>query len=445
VTKENLAEPSADKTEQLRILDTSMETPKRVGLFIFFLVFGVFGFWAGFAPLDGAARAAGVVTVKSYKKVIQHLEGGIVAEILVRNGDVVAAGDPLLVLDNTQSLAQLGIANALFVALKSREARLLAESSGSESISFATALMQAGSNADAEMASERQIFLARKAARDGEVEVLEQREDQLASRVTGLEAVRTSKLELAASYSEELVDVRELLEEGFSDKQRLRELERSYSSYNGEAADLTANISSTQMQIGETRLQILQQDKDFLNEVVNELGEVRTRLKDSEERAVALRDIVRRTSITAPADGIVNGMQIHTIGGVVRAGVDIAEIVPQLDELIIEANVSPMDIDRVTVGQEATISFSAFNSGLVPTIYGKVIGISADSLVDQNTGALYYLARVEVTPEGMSDMGDLVLVSGMPAEVFITTGTRTFLQYLFKPFTTALSRSFIED
>ena len=445
MTKENLAEPSADKTEQLRVLDTSMETPKRVGLFIFFLVFGVFGFWAGFAPLDGAARASGVVTVESYKKVIQHLEGGIVAEILVRNGDVVAAGEPLLVLDNTQSLAQLGIANAQFVALKSREARLLAESSGSESISFATVLMQAGSNADAEMASERQIFLARKAARDGEVEVLEQREDQLASRVTGLEAVRTSKLELAASYSEELVDVRELLEEGFSDKQRLRELERSYSSYNGEAADLTANISTTQMQIGETRLQILQQDKDFLNEVVNELGEVRTGLKDSEERVVALRDIVRRTSITAPADGIVNGMQIHTIGGVVRAGVDIAEIVPQLDELIIEANVSPMDIDRVTVGQEATISFSAFSSGLVPTIYGKVIGISADSLVDQNTGAPYYLARVEVTPEGMSDMGDLVLVSGMPAEVFITTGARTFLQYLFKPFTTALSRSFIED
>ena len=445
MTKENLAEPSADKTEQLSIVDTSMESPKRVGLFIFSLVFGVFGFWAGFAPLDGAARASGVVTVESYKKVIQHLEGGIVAEILVRNGDAVAAGDPLLVLDNTQSLAQLGIANAQFVALKSREARLLAESSGSESISFATVLMQAGSNADAEMASERQIFLARKAARDGEVEVLEQREDQLASRVTGLEAVRTSKLELAASYSEELVDVRELLKEGFSDKQRLRELERSYSSYNGEAADLTANISTTQMQIGETRLQILQQDKDFLNEVVNELGEVRTRLKDSEERVVALRDIVRRTSITAPAGGIVNGMQIHTIGGVVRPGVDIAEIVPQLDELIIEANVAPMDIDRVTVGQEATISFSAFSSGLVPTIYGKVIGISADRLIDQNTGAPYYLARVEVTPEGMSDMGDLILVPGMPAEVFITTGTRTFLQYVFKPFTTALSRSFIED
>ena len=443
--KKNFAESKANKTEQLKVLDTSMETPKRVGLFIFFLVFGVCGFWAAFAPLDGAARASGVATVESYTKVIQHLEGGIVGEILVRNGDVVAAGDSLLVLDNTQPLAQLGITNAQFVALKSREARLLAESSGSESISFSAVLMQAGSDADAEMASERQIFLARKAARDGEVEVLEQREDQLASRVTGLEAVRTSKLELAASFSEELVDVRELLEEGFSDKQRLRELERSYSSYSGEAADLTANISTTQMQIGEARLQILQQDKNFLTEVVNELGDVRSRLKDTEERVIAMQDVVRRTSITTPVDGIVTGMQVHTIGGVVRPGVDIAEVVPQSDELIIEANVSPIDIDRVTVGQEATISFSAFSSGLVPTIFGNVIGISADRLIDQTNGAPYYLARVEVTPEGMRDMGDLVLVPGMPAEVFINTGTRTFLQYVFKPFTTALSRSLIED
>lgn len=445
MTNENHAELSADKAEQLKILDTSMENPKRVGLIIFFLVFGVFGFWATFAPLDGAARASGVVTVESYTKVVQHLEGGIVGEILVRNGDVVKAGDPLLLLDNTQSLAQLGIANAQYVALKSREARLLAESGGAESISFPAILVQAGTDADAEMASERQIFLARKAARDGEVEVLGQREDQLASRVTGLEAVRTSKLELAASFSEELVDVRELLKEGFSDKQRLRELERSYSSYSGEAADLTANISSTQMQIGETRLQILQQDKNFLNEVVNELGEVRTQLKDTEERVIALRDIVRRTSIAAPVDGIITGMQVHTVGGVVRPGVDIAQVVPQFDDLIIEARVTPIDIDRVTVGQEATISFSAFSSGLVPTIYGNVIGISADSLVDQNTGAPYYLARIEVTPEGIANMGDLALIPGMPAEVFINTGERTFLQYVFKPFTTALSRSFIED
>lgn len=445
MTKENLAGLEPDKAKQMVETDSSMEAPTKVGFFIFFLVFGVFGIWAAFAPLDGAARASGVVTVESYKKVIQHLEGGIVSQILVNNGDVVAAGDPLLTLDNTQSVAQLEITRAQFVALKAREARLLAESGGIESIAIPAVLLQEDYDAAAEIASERQIFLARKAAREGEVEVLKRREDQLASRVTGLEALRTSKLELAGSFSEELADVEALLEQGFSDKQKFRELQRSYSSYNGEAADLTANISSTEMQIGETRLQILQQDKDFLNEVVNELGETRTGLRDVQERMIALQDIVSRTSITAPVDGIVNGLQVHTVGGVVGPGVDIAEVVPQFDNLIIEANVAPIDIDRVTIGQEATISFSAFSSGLVPTIYGSVIGISADRLIDQTAGAPYYLARVEVTAEGMADMGELVLVPGMPAEVFINTGSRTFLQYLFKPFTTALSRSFIED
>jgi epimerase transport system membrane fusion protein len=439
------AASKADKTEELAHVDTSMQVPVRTGLIIFFLVFGVFGFWAVFAPLDSAAHSSGTVTVESYKKVIQHLEGGIVDQILVRNGDVVKAGDPLLVLDNTQPLAQLEIVKAQFVSLKAREARLLAESGGSESIAFAPVLLEEGYDAQAEIASERQIFVARKAARDGEVEVLEQRQEQLASQVTGLEAVRTSKLELADSFADELVDVQALLDQGFADKQRLRELQRSYSSYRGEAADLTANISTTEMQIGETRLQILQQDKNFLNEVVNELAETRTRLKDTEERMIALQDIDRRTSITTPVDGIVNGMQVHGAGEVVGPGAIIAEVVPQTNEFIIEANVSPIDIDRVTEGQEATISFSAFSSGLVPTIYGTVIGISADRFIDQTTGAPYYLARVEVTPEGMADMGDLTLVSGMPAEVFINTGSRSFLQYVLKPFTTALSRSFIED
>lgn len=439
------AESKADDIEELAHVDTSMQIPVRTGLIIIFLVFGIFGFWAVFAPLDSAARSSGVVTVESYKKVIQHLEGGIVGQILVRNGDVVKAGDSLLVLDNTQPLAQLEIVKARFVAQKAREARLLAESGGSDSIAFASVLSQPGYDADTEMAAERQIFMARKAARDGEVEVLQQRQEQLASQVTGLEAMRTSKLELAESFAEELVDVQALLDQGFANKQRLRELQRSYSSYSGEAADLTANISTTEMQIGETRLQILQQDKNFLNEVVNELAEIRTRLKDTEERMIALQDVDRRTSITTPVDGIVNGMQVHGVGEVVRPGANIAEVVPQTNEFIIEANVSPIDIDRVTEGQDATISFSAFSSGLVPTIYGTVIGISADRVIDQTTGAPYYLARVEVTPEGMADMGDLTLVPGMPAEVFINTGSRSFLQYVLKPFTTALSRSFIED
>ncbi|MBT8147764.1 MAG: HlyD family type I secretion periplasmic adaptor subunit, partial [Gammaproteobacteria bacterium] len=178
---------------------------------------------------------------------------------------------------------------------------------------------------------------------------------------------------------------------------------------------------------------------------VSELSQVQTGLKDVRERIIALRDVVRRTVIRAPEEGIVNGMQVHTVGGVVSPGTPIVEIVPQGGELIIEANISPTDIDNVTAGQEATIRFSAFGRSAVPTIYGNVLNVSADRFEDANTGAPYYLARIQVTPEGMEDLGDLALVPGMPAEIFINIGSRTFLQYLLKPLTNAMARSFREE
>ena len=424
--------------------DTSMAMPRRVGLIIFFLVFGVFGSWSVLAPLDGAAVAPGTVTVKSYSKVVQHLEGGIVGDIYVQNGDYVVARQPLLVMDDTQSLAQLGIVNSQFVALKVRESRLIAEREREDIVVFADILAADEIHVGEEMAAQKQIFAARKAALEGSIEVLEQRIEQLQTMLVGQAALKVSKETLAASFSEELSDVRELLSQGFSDKLRLRELERNVASLQGEAAELTANMASTEVQIGETRLQILQQDREFHNDVVGELGEIQTNLKDVSERIIALQDVVSRTVVRAPADGIVNGMQFHTIGGVIGPGSPIADIVPQSEELILEAKVSIIDIDRVSVGQDATIRFSSFGNS-VPTIYGTVLSLSADSLMDQNTGAYYYLARVEVTPEGMEDLGDLVLLPGMPATVFIATGSRTFLQYLFKPFSNAMARSFTED
>ncbi len=437
----------ADNNEQNTTapdVETSMESPKRVGLLIFFLVFGVFGVWAAVAPIDGAANAPGTVIVRSNRQVVQHLEGGIVQQILVRSGDVVDAGEPLLVLDSTQQTAQLEMANAQFVALSALEARLIAERDGLEQVQFPLALSALEANAVVEMASQEQIFRTRKSQLEGGVDVLQQRIEQLQSRLQGLRALRESKEELAASFSEELNDVRALLEEGFSDKNRLRELERNASSLRGEAAELTANISSTEMQIGETRLEIIQAEREFQNEVANRLSEVQTNLRDVSERRNALRDIVSRTVVKAPVAGVVNGLQVHTEGGVIGPGYRIADIVPQSDELIVEARVSPIDIDRVAVGQEANIRFSAFNSS-VPSIQGVVINVSADAFTDENTGASYYTARVEVTPEGRANLDGLALVPGMPVEVFIATGSRTFLQYLMKPVTNALARSFRED
>ncbi len=434
-----------DKRENVdAVIETGIDGARRTGILIAVAVFGVFGLWATLAPLNGAAHAPGTVTVRSYKQVVQHLEGGMVSEINVQNGDFVEAGAPLLALDSTQSLAQLEIANANLAALTTIEARLIAERDGLESIVYPASLSAARANAAEEMAAQTQIFEARKAAREGGTAVLEQRIEQLRSRVTGLGAMKLSKEELVASFADELADVRLLLKEGFADKMRLRELERSHAMLKGEAAELVATISSTEMQIGETQLQILQMNNEFQSEVVNQLGEVQTSLKDSRERTAALHDVVDRTVIRAPVSGVVNGMQYHTIGAVIGPGNPIADIVPQSDELVVEARVTPTDIDRVSVGQDATIRFSAFSSS-VPTIFGTVLSVSADAVVDQNTGVPYYLARVQVTPEGMLELGDLALVPGMPAEVFIASGSRTFLQYVMKPFSNALARSLIED
>ncbi|HJO10861.1 MAG: HlyD family type I secretion periplasmic adaptor subunit [Gammaproteobacteria bacterium] len=424
--------------------DTGIATPMRVGVSIFFLVFGVFGAWAALAPLEGNAYAPGSVAVKSYNKTVQHLEGGIVSEIRAQNGDFVNAGEALLVLDNTQSLAQLEINNGQFASFKATESRLIAERDGLDEVVYPAALSRGEIDASEEMNSQTQIFQARKSAYEGSIDVLEQRIEQLQSKLVGQQALKTSREELAASYAAELVDVQALLSQGFSDITRVREIERNYASFSGEAAELTAAIATTEIEIGEARLQILQQEREFRNEVVGQLGETQTRLKDVNERNNALQDIVSRTVVRAPEAGVVTGMQVHTVGGVIGAGSAIVDIVPQTDELIIDARISPLDIDRVAEGQETTIRFSTFSSA-VPSIVGSVLNISADAMTDPNTGAPYYQARIEVTPEGMAELAELTLIPGMPADTFIATGSRTLFQYLLKPFTNAMSRSLIED
>ena len=423
---------------------TSMGGAKRIGLTLFALVFGFFGLWAGFAPLDGAAFAPGTVTVKSYKKAVQHLEGGIVSEILVRNGDLVESGQPLLILDATQPRASLEMVTSEFIALKARESRLLAERDGLKTVDYPRGLNQTSERVREEITAQNEIFAARKTTNDGRTGILERRVEQLQNQIIGMEAVRKTKQVLAESYLEELSDTRTLLDQGFSEKTLLRQAERNYAAASGEAAEIAANIAATEVQIGETRLQILQQNSEFQNEVVTELGDVQTSLKDADERVTALQDVVSRTTINAPDTGVVNGMQIHTIGGVIGAGAAIAEIVPESDELVLEAGVDPIDIDRVSVGQEARIRFSTFGSR-APTIFGTVLTISADSISNEMTGSPFYLARVEVNAESLEELGDLTLVPGMPAEVYINTGSRTLLEYLFKPFSNAIARSFNED
>lgn len=427
------------------VLDVSDRSAKAVGMIILFVTFGLFGGWSVTAPLDSAALAPGVVTVKSYRKTVQHLEGGIVQEIMVRDGDKVFAGDPLLVLDPTQSLAELEIVRGQLILTRSVEARLRAERDQLDTIVFPEDFQTQELRVMDTVASERQVFQARMNSHQGEVEVLRQRVSQIDEQIQGLEAIIRSRNDLVRSYNEELSDLQELLLEGFVDRQRIRELERSVSQLRGEVAESQSTIARLKMQQGETELQILQLQKEFHTGVVNQLSEVQARLFDLRERERALQDRVNRTVIRAPESGMVLGMQIHTVGGVIQGGTPILDIVPSVQDLIIEAQVSPMDIDRVEVGTLADIRFSAFKMATTPVIEGRVVQISADRLTDETTGMPYYLARVEVTESGDQLMQNLVLVPGMPAEVLIKTGERTLFQYMMQPATNAFARSLIED
>lgn len=427
------------------VLETGFETPRRIGLMIAFIVFGLFGVWSVLAPIEGSVHAVGTITVKSYNSVIQHLEGGIVKEIRVQNGDAVDAGEVLLVMDSTQPLAQLEIATGQLISLSALEARLLAERDDLDSVVYPPSLQTGARGMQAEMATQSQIFRARKAAREGAIAVLSQRIGQLESRIVGLQAVRASKNQLASSYAEELTDTRALLAEGFSDKLRLRELERNHALLTGEAAEMTATIAQIEIQMGETELEIIQLNNEFLTEVVGQLAETQNQLKDIRERVNALTDIVARTEVRAPVSGVVNGLQFHTIGGVIGPGTPIAEIVPQSSDLIVEAWVMPVDIDRVAIGQETMVRLPTFNSRTVPTLYGNVLTLSADAMTDEASGRSYYVARVELNPESMDDLEGVALLPGMPAEVFITTPARTLMQYMLKPLTNSMARAFIED
>ncbi|MCG8611392.1 MAG: HlyD family type I secretion periplasmic adaptor subunit [Pseudomonadales bacterium] len=441
-------------SESVAKIDTAkaveVETNDRIfriiGLVIVGITFGLFGGWAAFAPLDSAALAPGVVTVESYRKTVQHLEGGIVREIQVRDGDMVEKGDVLLVLDDTQAKAQLGILNGQFITQKSMEARLLSERDGLAKISYPDVLMTMD---DARVMDAKhgqdQVFTARKRAHEGEIAVLKQRIEQLKKEIVGVSAVQSAKKELVKSYDEEVADYRELVGQGLAEKQRLRELERNSARLKGEIAENVANIARIETRIGETELQILQLQKEFQTEVVNQLGEVQATLFDVTERMAAVKDTVARTTISAPESGRVLGLSVHTIGGVIAAGTPILDIVPQSEELIVEAQVSPIDIDRVEPDMLAEVRFSAFKSGTTPTVEGRVINISGDRLVDEKSGVPYYLARVRLTPESREKLGSLQLLPGMPAEVLINTGARTLWQYIVQPITDAFAVSLIED
>ncbi|HJR27735.1 MAG TPA: HlyD family type I secretion periplasmic adaptor subunit [Pseudomonas sp.] len=434
--------PQTDSFADLAVSDRKI---RRLGFGIVLAIFGVFGTWAAIAPLDGAAYAPGVVTVQAYRKTVQHLEGGIVKELLARDGDIVERGAPLIILDDAQLRFEYEMTRSQLVAIRAMEARLRAERDTLPAIGFGEIADPASLRLVEARQSETQVFNARQRSRLGQISVLRERIGQLNQQIKGLESMIGVKVHLEKSYSGEINELTDMLKQGFVDKQRLLEQERKLGMLRSEVADHRSTINRTRLQINETQLQILQIDKDFSAEVVKELTEVQTRMYDLQEKTSALEDRLSRIVIRAPEAGMVIGMTVHTIGGVVSPATPLLDIVPSVSELVIEAQVAPVDIDRVAIGKRADIRFGAFNSSTTPVIEGEVISVSADRLTNEKTGTAYYLSRVRVTEAGVRTLGERKLLPGMPADVLIITGERTLLQYLMQPARDAISQSMIEE
>lgn len=442
---------SASSTKPKKIPVATVKTNARFwilfGLFWIILIFAGVGGWAATAPIASAVISQGVITVDSKRKLVQHLEGGIVETLLVRDGDVVVAGDGLVRLDPTRPRAMLAILSSSLRKELANEARLIAERDGSSEVSYPGELTADADKPEvrALIESQNAIFRARRDSLQGEFAILEQRIAQLTDEIKGLTAQRESKQRQMEFITEELDGLKKLMSLGQTTKPRILALERSAAALQGEEGELLSNIARAKKTVGETKLEIIQRQKNFQKIVIEELETVQSRLRDLQERAVAARDVLKRINITAPVSGTVVNMSVHTVGAVIQPGETIMEIVPGKDSLIGEVSIRPQDIDNVTLGQPAVIRLLAFKQRTTPLLHGTVTYVSADSLENQMTRQQYYVARISMPDGELERLGELKLQPGMQLEVMIRTGDRTAFEYLIQPIVDSVNRAWREE
>lgn len=407
----------------------------------------ILGLWAYAAPLTSAAITQGQVVTDGSRRTVQHLEGGIIRELLVKDGDKVSAGQVVVRLDDTQSSASSDLLRAQYDALRAQHARLTAELNDAPAIEFPADMMARQSEVRvAEVISaQRSLFDARQRAHLGIVAVLKQRAEQLRSEIASYEGLLRSVQEQLKSMSGEVKDVEGLVEKGYERRPRLLALQRQLSALAGSKDQHLAMIAKARQAITETDLQIAQQANTKRNEVASERRDVQVQLADAEEKMRAATDVRARRDVLSPVDGLVTGLRFHTIGGVVKPGEALLDIVADNEAMMVEIKVNPTDIDVVTTGDNAEVRLTAFKQRTMPTLQGHVTYVSADVEVEPKTGATYYRGRVEIDAEQIARLGNVKLSAGMPAEVMVIAGNRTLLQYLIQPVQDSFRRSFREQ
>jgi HlyD family secretion protein len=419
----------------------------RVGLRILIVVLLLGGGWLAFVPLAGAVVVPGNLVVQSNVKLIQHPTGGVIAEIKAQNGARVEAGDLLVRLDATQAKASLQVLTKQLDEVRARMARLAAERDGRAELEFPAEVLARASedNVKSLLASEEQLFSARSGTRQSQKDLLNSQIAQLSQEISGFEAQVDSKAKQLDLIQGELGGVQDLYDKRLVPLTRLTSLQRDAARIDGERGQLVSSIAETKAKIEASKLQIVRIDQDFRADVVKEINEAQGKEAELVERGIAARDLLDRIEIRAPTSGTVNQLSIHTIGGVIKGGETIMEVVPDADDLQIEARVDPKDIDHVKTGQKAFVRLTAFNQRTTPQLKGSVNYVSADTGRDQQSNKTFYTVRIVLPEEERRRLSGQQLVPGMPTEVFMQTGSRTMLSYLFEPITDQLRRAFVEQ
>ncbi|KZM52127.1 hemolysin secretion protein D [Labrenzia sp. OB1] len=424
--------------------DMLRKTVRNHLLFAVFLAVAIvcgIGGWATLTEISGAVVSPGTVVVESNVKEVQHREGGIVKNIGVKNGDVVEAGDLLISLDDTVTRANLAIITGQLSELTAQEFRLRAERDAVRTIEWPEE--RKAVLGDIEL-SQQLLLEARLNSQEGRKNQLEEQIRQFNKQTEGLEAQVSAKVSEITLIKEELEDLSGLLDKNLVSKSRVSALRREKARLEGEHGDLIARIAQTREAISERRIQILQIEESYRAEVLERLQEVRSRIAELEEQKIAAEDELTRVAILAPRNGFVHQLSIHTIGGVIAPGETIMHIVPREDQLIVETQVRPVDIDQMATGQEARVRFTSFDQRTTPELNARLSSISPDLNEDERTGTSYYVARLIIDDDELVKLGQQTLVPGMPVETFMKTGDRTVLSYLIKPISDQIAHAFRE-
>lgn len=430
-----------------KALTTSLRRNVLAGTAAIVLLFGGVGGWAATSQLSSAVIASGTFVVEGNAKKVQHPTGGVIAELLVREGQRVASGDVIARMDATSTRASLAAVTKGLNQLYARQARLEAELKDAATVAAPAELIDRLTEAeiDAAMATERRLFEDRGVSRDGKKAQLWEQIKQLREQINGLEVQKQSKDDEIALIAKELEGKTRLYEQGLMTMSQVNALERNAARLRGERGQLIAGIAAYQGKIAETELQLLDVDHAMRAEVAAEIRDVQNKQTELVEQEITALDKLKHVDIRAPVSGAVHQLAIHTVGGVITSAEVLMQIVPQDNALTVDARISPQDIDQIAPGQAATLHLSAFNRNTTPELLGILGRVSADLETDERTGVTFYRASI-MLPEGeLAKIPDLTLMPGMPVETFITTGDRTVASYFLKPIRDHANRAFRQE